>query len=143
MDYDVRQIGIEDINIFIHFRECMFKEVGMADGVETMSQQSVGYFAEKIPTGEFVGWLAETAEGEAAASAGLSIYHLSPKPTNVSGTFGYLSSFYTLESHRRRGLAKRLLNVAIQHARDLNLPILKLHASAYGNPSTSRRALRI
>ena len=106
----------------------------MAEDVETMSRESVRYFHEKIPPGEFVGWLAETPEGEAVASAGLSIYYLSPKPTNISGRVGYLSSFYTMEPHRRQGLAKRLLDEAIQYAREIGLPVLKLHASPHGKP---------
>ncbi len=134
MDYDIRRIGLEDIDTFIHFRECMFREVGLGDGVEAMSRDSVSYFEEKIPTDEFVGWLAETPDGKAAASAGLSIYHLSPKPMNIRGKYGYVSSFYTMEPHRRRGLAKRLLDEVIGYARQIELPVLKLHASPYGKP---------
>ena len=134
MSYDIRRIDLEDIETFIHFREQMFIEDGMAENAGSMSQASIAYFTEKIPSGDFVGWLAETTDGEPAASAGLSIYHLSPKPTNISGRYGYLSSFYTMPLHRRMGLARKLLDAATRHAREIDLPVLKLHASPYGRP---------
>ena len=55
-------------------------------------------------------------------------------PFNIDGKYGYISSMYTKEGHRRRGLAKQLLQVMLEYAKETGLRCVKLHASEIGEP---------
>lgn len=112
----------------------MFAEVGMGGDYGQLDEVTADYLHDHVPSGDFVGWLARTPDGEPIASAGLSIYTLSPKPINLTGQYGYVSSFYTVEPHRGKGIAKRLVKDLVACAKEIGLPALRLHASEAGRP---------
>ena len=66
------------------------------------------------------------------ACAALSFYYLPPKPFNLAGKYGYISSMYTEEGHRRKGLARQLLQEALDYAQEEGLKMVKLHAAEAG-----------
>ena len=52
-----------------------------------------------------------------------------PTPVTPLSVRGYLFNVYTDPTHRRRGLAARLTDAALELARELGLEIVELHAS--------------
>ena len=133
--YRIRRATVEDIPVLIDFRARLFGLVWKGGGsIEEMNAYSKGYFREKMESGEVLAWVAETASGEIVSTAALSFYYLTPKPSNIEGKYGYISSMYTLEEHRRKGLGKRLVKTILEHAREIGLRCVKLHASEYGVP---------
>ena len=77
-------------------------------------------------------WVAEDEGGEVVACAALSFYYLPPKPFNLAGKYGYISSMYTEEEHRGKGVARKLLQRALDCAREEGLTMVKLHATEAG-----------
>jgi GNAT superfamily N-acetyltransferase len=51
---------------------------------------------------------------------------------------GYLFNVYTEPTHRRRGLASRLTDAALDMARGLGIEIMELHASLEAEPVYQR-----
>jgi GNAT superfamily N-acetyltransferase len=111
----------------------MFTEVGFED-ISDVNVASLAYFERTIPTGEFVGFIAVTADNTVVGSAGLACYAIPPKPIEPAGRFGYISSMYVLSEHRRQGLAGGLLDEIITTAHEMNLTWVTLHASEMGRP---------
>jgi len=135
MEYTVRRAGLDDIPALIELRAQMFATfIDDSSKIEVMNEYSAGYFREKIQQKEFIAWVAEDEGGEVVACSALSFYFLPPKPFNLEGKYGYISSMYTREAHRRKGLARQLLQEALDHARDTGLKMVKLHASEAGEP---------
>jgi len=133
--YTIRKAELNDIPALIDFREKMFALVWTGGGsLEEMSTFSHAYFREKMAAGELHAWIAETDSGQPVACSALSYYFLTPKPSNLEGKYGYISSMFTEEDHRRKGLARKLLRAAIDFGKASGLRYVKLHASDYGIP---------
>lgn len=133
MTYTIKRVATADIPAFIQLRGRMFTEVGFEE-LDDLAEVSERYFAEAIPDGSFIGFIAQTDAGEAVGSAGLSLYTMPPKPIQPDGRFGYISSMYVAEPHRGNGLAGRLLTALVDAANDQNLTWVTLHASEMGRP---------
>ncbi|HCR18612.1 MAG TPA: hypothetical protein DIU35_14125 [Candidatus Latescibacteria bacterium] len=133
--YTIRKAELDDISVLIEFRAKMFALVWTEGGnLDEMSSFSNSYFRDKINDQEFHAWIAETESGEPVACSALSYYHLTPKPSNIEGRYGYISSMYTEDEHRRKGLARRLLKATLEFAKASGLRYVKLHASEFGRP---------
>tara|TARA_Y100000588_G_C13993638_1_gene812617 strand:- start:57 stop:452 length:396 start_codon:yes stop_codon:yes gene_type:complete len=102
--------------------------------INAMSAYSAAQFAGMMEEGELVAWVAAATSGEVVACGALSFYYLTSKPFNIEGKYGYISSMYTAEEHRRQGLARRILQEILNYAKDTGLRDLKLHASEVGEP---------
>ncbi len=133
--YRIRRIEGADIPKLIELRCKMFHLVwDDTANIEKMNQLSESYFKEKIEADEFVAWFAERDSVEVVACSALSFYSLPPKPSNIEGKYGYISSMYTEEAHRRKGLARKLLQATLDYAGEIGVAHIKLHASDYGRP---------
>jgi GNAT superfamily N-acetyltransferase len=104
-----------------------------ADEVEKLSRAIREYLATEIPAGRFVAWLCRS-EGATAGVAGIAFYRLPPSFRNPSGRVGYIMNIYTVPAHRRRGIARVLLEKVVEDARSRGVGRLVLHATAEGRP---------
>jgi len=131
--YTVRRAGLDDIPALIELRAKMFATFVDDEGkIAAMNDYSSGYFREQIEANQFMAWVAEDAGGEVVACAALSFYYLPPKPFNLASKYGYISSMYTEEEHRGKGVARKLLQRALDCAREEGLTMVKLHATEAG-----------
>jgi GNAT superfamily N-acetyltransferase len=99
---------------------------------------------DAIPSGEYTGWLALDPDDSArvVAGAGAQMREVIPFPlTNSAGSVrvadgrqAIVVNVYTEPAHRRRGLARLLMNEVIQWARDTRVESLVLHAAPDGRP---------
>ncbi len=95
------------------------------------------YFREKLPTGEFVAFLAETG-GVIAGTSGMVVYRAPPTQGNPTGVEGYIMNMYTVPAYRGQGIATRLLERIVEHARGLGARRVWLRASEVGRPVYAR-----
>jgi GNAT superfamily N-acetyltransferase len=104
-------------------------------------RQNRDYFREKLPTGEFVAFLAETG-GVIVGTGGIVVYRAPPTQGNPTGIEGYVMNMYTVPSYRGRGIATRLLDHLVEHVRDLGGRRAWLRASDSGRPVYHRYGFR-
>jgi GNAT superfamily N-acetyltransferase len=91
------------------------------------------YFADALPTGDFVAWIAEI-DGKIVASSGLVLFRRPPHLENLSGVEAYIMNMYTMPEWRGKGLAKALLEQLICFAKTSNVRRIWLHATEVGRP---------
>lgn len=72
--------------------------------------------------------------GDIVCTAWLLLVTKPPSPRFPHGATGTLFNVYTVPEHRRRGLARQVMQRLIKAARDLNLDVLELHATDDGYP---------
>ena len=133
--YRVRRATAIDIPLLIEFRRRMFASlIDDEKSIDAMSAFSAKHFQGMMDNEDLVAWVAEAASGQVVACGALSFYYLTPKPFNIEGKYGYISSMYTAEEHRRQGLARQILQEILNYAKDTGLRDLKLHASDLGAP---------
>ena len=93
-------------------------------------------FAEWLPSrlGEtYFHWLATDGD-EAIGGAGVMLIDWPPSPRDPRGGLGFIYNVYVEPVHRRRGLARALLETIHAWAQARGLGALALHASEDGRP---------
>lgn len=78
-------------------------------------------------------WIAFAGD-EAVASVTLIWWAMPPTPANLQRKRGFVSSVFTRQDHRRRGISRRLMAMLIEHARWEGIDRLVLWASEMGRP---------
>jgi GNAT superfamily N-acetyltransferase len=81
---------------------------------------------------EYLGWLAMTADGSVAAGLGLWLMDWPPHVIGTGLRRGNIINVYTETAHRKRGLARLLLNTALEWCRANRVDVVILHASKEG-----------
>jgi GNAT superfamily N-acetyltransferase len=131
--YAIRRAESKDIPILIEFRERMFRSfVDDFSDYDEMNEVAFKYFADKLEKNEVVAWVAENGERRIIACVAMSFYVLPPKPWNRDGRYGYVSNMFTEPSHRKKGLGGKLLQGALDYAKEIGIKSVTLHATEIG-----------
>jgi GNAT superfamily N-acetyltransferase len=132
-DYIVRAAVVADAAVIARHRVEMFRAMGVTGpALETVEEATRTRLAGQIASGEYAGWLAEY-EGTPVAGAGVLLHQYYPTVTNVRGRpTAYILNVFTEPAHRRRGLARRLLEAILDWCAEHDIPRASLHASDDG-----------
>jgi GNAT superfamily N-acetyltransferase len=132
--YRVRPATTADVGVVARHRVGMFRDMGTLSeaDVAPLRAASAEYFARVIATGDYLGWLAEL-DGAVIAGAGVLQRALLPRPDHIEGgRDAYVLNVYTEPAHRRRGLARGLMEVVLDWSRAQGHARVTLHASDDG-----------
>jgi ribosomal protein S18 acetylase RimI-like enzyme len=102
----------------------------------TREEYSAAYAAEtadEMARGHHQAWLAEVA-GEPVACVLLVWWVAPPNPGARRRRRGYVSSVYTRPAFRRQGIARQLMTLLIESAREQHMDRLILWSSEMGRP---------
>jgi len=89
---------------------------------------------EKMSAGEYLGWFAMAEDGSVAAGAGLWLMDWPPHMVGPGSRRGNILNVYTRPEFRRQGLARRLIETAIDWCRANGVRTVILYASDEGRP---------
>ena len=90
------------------------------------------YLESHLPDGRFLAWVADTPDGTVVGMAGMVVIDRPPHPRSRRPGEGFVYTVYTAPGWRRRGVARRLMEAVIDHARALRLRRVLLRASEDG-----------
>ena len=130
--YPVRRATLADTATIAWHRRAMFEDIGAAQNLDRVERA----FAEWLPSRldqTYFHWLAEHG-GQPIGSAGVLLLDWPPSPRDPRGGLGFIYTVYVEPAHRRRGVARGMLEVLHQWARERDLGALALHASEDGRP---------
>jgi len=132
----IRKVTITDLPDLVRLRRMMFKAMGFDDlgQLDAADAAAKNYFAEAIPEGKFVGWLAITNSGVAVGSGGVVIDQRPPGPENLSGQTGYIMNIVTDIRYRRKGISRCIMQVILEWLSEQGIIFATLHASGMGWP---------
>lgn len=88
---------------------------------------------EDMERGTHRAWVA-FVDGAPVACVTLIWWAMPPTPANPHRKRGIVSSVFTLQSYRRRGISRRLMEMLLEHARAEGVERLVLWASETGRP---------
>lgn len=132
-----RRGTLDDVQVLVDLRVRFLNEIlNHPENNETrvVRKSLLEYFAEAIPSRDFVAWVAEYG-GKIVATSGMVVWQKPALYGGVeSGKLGYLLNFYTIPEARGKGIATRLLNELIGEAKSMGLRYVHLHASKDGEP---------
>ncbi|HLF29187.1 MAG TPA: GNAT family N-acetyltransferase [Anaerolineae bacterium] len=137
-EFSLREATPADIPALVSHRRRMFEDMDAARGItydpralEAMDTAYAGQLRILLPEGRLRAWVIE-ADGQVVASGAILVPDWLPRPADPAGRLAYLHSVYTLPQYRRRGLARRIVQAAIDTCRVAGMRRLTLHASQSG-----------
>jgi GNAT superfamily N-acetyltransferase len=133
LDLIIREAQPADIPEILRQRRAMYEDMGTTDSaaLEAMSSLSAGYLAKAMADGSFRAWLA--SDGEHVIAGGAVI--ISPwlaHPYDLECRRATILNVYTDPEYRRRGVARRLIEVIVAWCEREGLARVTLHASDAG-----------
>jgi GNAT superfamily N-acetyltransferase len=131
----IRRATIEDAAAVVHHRHQMFAEMGY--GTPQSRAQMDAHFdiwlRRRLISEEYIAWLACDGD-EIVAGLGLWIIDWLPAPDGVSFVRPYVCNVYTEPSHRKQGIAYRLVETMLTYCKERSYARVRLHASVFGKP---------
>jgi len=130
----IRPAAFADLQHILRHRRTMFRDMGSGTEAEldAMVVTAEAFLRQAMPAGTYRGWLAETKDGRIAAGAGVTIVPWPGAPRDPALRRGWVQNVYTEPEFRRRGLARRLMEVLVEWCRAEGFHTVSLHASREG-----------
>ena len=135
-DYKIRLATIDDAAIIARHRAAMFFDMRYIDEQQAQDVEinSLPMLREMLVSGEYRGWLVEF-EGQIVAGGGMILRRLLPRLGCFSGgQEAYILNMFTEREHRRKNLARDLMQVMIEWCQENKMGRVSLHASDAGRP---------
>jgi GNAT superfamily N-acetyltransferase len=135
-EYVMRPATVEDIPVILSHRERMFREMGFSDdtAMDAALSLSAASFAAGLADGGYRGFFLCDRSGAIAAGGGLVYIAYYASPRDPHRRRPIVVNMYTEHAHRRRGLARLLMETMIAHVRGEGYSSLYLHATPDGRP---------
>jgi GNAT superfamily N-acetyltransferase len=139
--YRIRPASLDDIDVLVHHRVAMFRDMGTAMDADDLARHFRSWLAEMLPQGTYRGWVVEAPRDgagsgvpEVVAGAGITVLPWPPGPQFPGGTLAFVYNMYTEPPHRRRGLARMVMEAIHAWCRETGIPAAALNSSVEGQP---------
>jgi GNAT superfamily N-acetyltransferase len=133
-DYRVRAATLADADILVRHRIAMFTDMDVPLDARQLEQAFRVWIGEMIPAGSYRAWLAEDSTGAVAGGGGITIIPWPPGPQYTGDRLAFVYNVYTEPAHRRRGLARRIMETIHAWCRNEGIGSIALNASRDGKP---------
>jgi GNAT superfamily N-acetyltransferase len=130
MAIEYRRLTAKELDIFIEMRINQLREEGATEDID-LRPALKDYYNRHMKDGTFVSWLAFD-ESEVIGTSGMSFVEKPPYFGCPSGKMGLLSSMFTSQAYRRKGIAKELLSRVVEEARQYGCGTIQITASDMG-----------
>ena len=94
---------------------------------------SRGFYSRRLTDGSHVAYIVYDGD-KIVASGGVTFYELIPMYYNRTGKCAALVNMYTAPEYRRRGIARKMLDLLIDEVRAAGLTTVQLEATRQGRP---------
>jgi GNAT superfamily N-acetyltransferase len=139
--YSVRRATLEDTDVLVAHRVRMFEDMGVlavpGANRDRMAREFGAWLDGVMSDGTYLAWLVDAQDGgtpEIVAGAGTTVIAWPPGPFYSSGRLAFVYNVYTEPAHRRRGLARMLMDAVHAYCRTAGIGSVALNASHFGRP---------
>jgi GNAT superfamily N-acetyltransferase len=131
MSYSIRPASVADVAHVVHHREQMFREMRTVCDYAAMAAACTRWYSEALPSGLYRGWMAEH-DGRVIGGGGVIVSPWSPGPSRFDPRMAWVYNVYVEPSHRKHGLARRLMEAMHAWCREQGIERLALNATEAG-----------
>lgn len=103
-----KKLTEKELDTFIEMRICQLREEGATEDLD-LKPALRDYYNRHMADGTFISWLAVDGD-KIVGTSGMSFIEKPPYFGCPNGKIGLLSSMFTSNDYRRRGIAKELLS---------------------------------
>ena len=133
-EYQVRLATLADADVLVRHRIAMFTDMGVQLDARVLDQAFRAWLGEVMPRGIYRAWLVDAADGTVAGGGGITIIPWPPGPRYGGDRLAFVYNVYTEPPHRRRGLARLVMDTSHGWCRAEGIGSMALNASRDGNP---------
>lgn len=130
MAIEYKRLTEQELDTFIQMRITQLREEGAAEDIE-LRPALLDYYHRHMSDGTFVSWLAFD-EDKIVGTSGMSFVEKPPYFGCPNGKIGLLSSMFTAQEYRRKGIAKELLTRVVNEAEKYGCGVVQITASDMG-----------
>ena len=130
MPIQYKKLTEKELGVFIRLRINQLREEGAKEELDLIPALK-DYYNRHMADGTFVSWLAMDGD-KIVGTIGMSFVEKPPYFGCPSGKIGLLSSMYTLDDYRRKGIAKELLSRVVTEAKEYGCGAVQITASDMG-----------
>jgi len=130
----MREAGPGELPEILHHRRNMFLDMGYTDDgrLAAAMKAAESFFARRLANGEYREWFIEDRAGKVVAGGGVVVFDYHAGPRDPSPRRPIIVNVYTDPGHRRKGLARILMQTMIAWCRAEGFGSVVLHASDQG-----------
>jgi GNAT superfamily N-acetyltransferase len=132
-EYRVRPATLDDEDVLVRHRIGMFTDMGVPMDVPALDTAFRAWLREMMPAGTYRAWLVETG-ADIVGGGGITVLPWPPGPQYPGDRLAFVYNVYTDPAHRRRGLARLVMDVIHDWCRDAGITSMALNASRDGQP---------
>jgi len=135
-EYRIRPATARDAAVIARHRGLMFHSMGDFDAAaaDQVAEACLPQLSQMMARGDYLGWLV-VYEDQIVAGGGMILRNLLPRPRVLQGgTEALIVNIYTEPEHRRRGLARLLMETMLAWCNQHRVANVVLHASQEGRP---------
>lgn len=132
--FTIRQATLADMAIIVAHRHQMYEDMALNDPAihAAFEVHFIPWLRERLENGRYLAWFAETADGTVVAGVGLWLQDWPPGYGDWSAFRGYILNVYTHPDSRRQGLARRVVQTALDWCGANGISRVSLHYSDEG-----------
>lgn len=141
--FEIRLATEADAELISEQRYRMFVDSGQGNEarLKEVRDHFIPWVRERLIDGRYVGWLT-AKNGCVVAGAGVLFMDFPPHWMDPEPVRAYLLNVYVDPEFRGRGLARELLEMALNDARRRGIKVVSLHASTFGRPLYERNGFK-
>jgi GNAT superfamily N-acetyltransferase len=130
----IRLATLDDLDVLVAHRRAMFEEMGYSDqtALDAMAAAFRPWLRRKMDENEYLAWFALDQQQQIAAGLGLWLMDWPPHMIGPGARRGNILNVYTRPESRRRGLARNLIQYALEWCCENGIRAVILHASKDG-----------
>jgi len=142
--YHVRPATLDDADTLVRHRCRMFTDMGVPLDAAALESAFRDWLARTMPSGTYRAWLVETtveqddgrpgANTLVVAGGGITIVPWPPGPRYMGDKLAFVYNVYTEPAHRRRGVARLLMDEIHGWCSAAGIKSVALNASVDGLP---------
>ncbi len=123
---------MDDADALVHHRIAMFTDMGVPVDRAELDREYREWLSRMMAAGTYRAWVVEDDRGKIVAGGGVSVLPWPPGPRYMGDRIGVVYNMYTELAHRRRGLARLLMDAMHAWCRDTGITSMALNASPAG-----------
>lgn len=131
-----RKAGLEDLELLTKTRIMVLRAVhGLPEEADLsdLTDRSRQYYQRALRDGTHTAYLVHDGD-RLIGAGGVSYFQVMPTYHNPTGQKAYIMNMYTDPAYRRRGVARRTLDLLVRDARGRGVTAISLDATAMGRP---------
>lgn len=134
MTYTVRLATLDDLEVLVRHRIAMFTDMGVPLDEAVIAEAFAKWLRELMPVGSYHAWLIVDDTGTTVGGGGATVVPWPPGPRYPGDKLAFVYNVYIDPAHRRRGLARLVMDAIHDWCRERGVSSVALNASADGRP---------